>query len=426
MKNTSLFLFFTIISFVSFAQPTGSGVTDNDLQLNTITTALPFMSIMPDSRAGGMGDAGTALSPNSTSVYWNTSALSFSKMKSEVSLSYVPWLRQLTNDIHLSYLSGYVQLNKIHTIGGSLRYFSLGEITFTDASGNVIRDDKPSEFELTGAYAFRLADKLSIGLNGKFAYSNLTGGLTVGGVNTKPGVVGAADLSFTYYNDEAKIGKLDGVYTFAVTFNNIGNKVAYSELSKRDFIPMNMKIGNSFKAEFDRYNHVTFAVDLQKLLVPTPGITKSTVGYSSLPSDAFIGRPGDVGVISGMMQSFYDAPGALAKDEDGNFIQNTDGSYEIVKGSRLKEELAEINIAAGIEWWYNDVFAVRSGVFIENKNKGNRQFLNFGASLKYNMFAFDFSYLASISGRQSPLANTLRFTIRLYLGQGGGTSTAGV
>jgi hypothetical protein len=317
-------------------------------------------------------------------------------------------------------------LNKIHTIGGSLRYFSLGEITFTDASGNVIRDDKPSEFELTGAYAFRLADKLSIGLNGKFAYSNLTGGLTVGGVNTKPGVVGAADLSFTYYNDEAKIGKLDGVYTFAATFNNIGNKVAYSELSKRDFIPMNMKIGNSFKAEFDRYNHVTFAVDLQKLLVPTPGITKSTVGYSSLPSDAFIGRPGDVGVISGMMQSFYDAPGALAKDEDGKFIQNTDGSYEIVKGSRLKEELAEINIAAGIEWWYNDVFAVRSGVFIENKNKGNRQFLNFGASLKYNMFAFDFSYLASISGRQSPLANTLRFTIRLYLGQGGGASTTGV
>jgi len=426
MKNTGLFLFFTIISFISFAQPTGSGVTDNDLQLNTITTALPFMSITPDSRAGGMGDAGTALSPNSTSVYWNTSALSFSKVKSEISLSYVPWLRQLTNDIHLSYLSGYVQLNKIHTIGGSLRYFSLGEITFTDASGNVIRDDKPSEFELTGAYAFRLADKLSIGLNAKFAYSNLTGGLTVGGVNTKPGVVGAADLSFSYYNDEVKIGKLDGVYTFAATFNNIGNKVAYSELSKRDFIPMNMKIGNSFKAEFDRYNHVTFAVDLQKLLVPTPGITKSTVGYSSLPNDAFIGRISDVGVISGMIQSFYDAPGALAKDEDGSFIQNTDGSYEIVKGSRLKEELAEINIAAGIEWWYNDVFAIRSGVFIENKNKGNRQFLNFGASLKYNMFAFDFSYLASISGRQSPLANTLRFTIRLYLGQGGGASTTGV
>ncbi|NCA20463.1 MAG: hypothetical protein EBS86_04925, partial [Crocinitomicaceae bacterium] len=207
MKNSLLFTFFVLINFISFAQP---GASDNDLQLNTITTALPFMSITPDSRAGGMGDAGTALSPNSTSIYWNTSGLSFAKQKSEISISYTPWLRQLTNDISLSYLAGYIKLNKIHTVGGSLRYFSLGEITFTDASGNVIRDDKPSEFELTGAYAFKLSDKFSIGMNGKFAYSNLTGGLTVGGVNTKPGVVGAADLSFSYYNDEAKIGKLDG------------------------------------------------------------------------------------------------------------------------------------------------------------------------------------------------------------------------
>jgi len=418
MKNSILLILSTIVSFLSFGQSTGSGVTDNDLQLNTITTALPFMSITPDSRAGGMGDAGTALSPNSTSVYWNTSILSFSKIKSEVSMSYTPWLRQLTNDIHLSYLAGYVKLNKIHTVGGSLRYFSLGEITFTDNSGNVIRDDKPSEFELTGAYAFKLADKLSIGLNGKFAYSNLTGGLTVGGVNTKPGVVGGADLSFTYYNDEAKIGKTDGVYTFAATFNNIGNKVAYSELSQRDFIPMNMKIGNSFKAEFDRYNHVTFSVDLQKLLVPTPPNIALINGNYEL----IAGRNNNVGVISGMIQSFYDAPGVVAKDENGDYLTNTDGSYQIVKGTKFREELAEINIAAGVEWWYNDVFAVRSGIFYENKNKGNRQFLNFGASLKYNMFAFDFSYLASISGRQSPLANTLRFTIRLYLGQGGGGS----
>jgi len=156
----------------ALAQPTGgSGVTDNDLQLNTITTSLPFMAITPDSRAGGMGDAGTALSANSTSVYWNTSLLSFAKEKSEVSLSYTPWLRQLTNDIHLSYLAGYKQLNKIHSIGGALRYFSLGEITFTDINGEVLRDDKPSEFELVGAYAFKLADRFSIGVNGKFAYS---------------------------------------------------------------------------------------------------------------------------------------------------------------------------------------------------------------------------------------------------------------
>ena len=200
MKNLFLAFILVTCSLTVYAQPTGgNGVTDEDLQLNTITTALPFMSITPDSRAGGMGDAGTALSPSSSSVYWNTSILSFSEQTSEVSLSYTPWLRQLTNDIHLSYLSGYYQINESHTIGGALRYFSLGEITFTDASGNVIRDDKPSEFEITGAYAFRLSNRLSLGINGKFAYSNLTGGLTVGGVNTKPGVVGAADLSFSYY-----------------------------------------------------------------------------------------------------------------------------------------------------------------------------------------------------------------------------------
>lgn len=418
MKKPKSFHLLLLICFAftyqnAFAQPTGgSGVSDNDLQLNTITTSLPFMAITPDSRAGGMGDAGTALSANSTSVYWNTSLLSFAKQKSEVSLSYTPWLRQLTNDIHLSYIAGYKQINKIHAIGGALRYFSLGEITFTDINGDVLRDDKPSEFELVGAYAFKLADRFSIGVNGKFAYSNLTGGLTVAGVNTKPGVVGAADLSFSYFNDDAHIGKTDGTYTFGLTINNVGNKVAYSELSRRDFIPMNLKIGNSFLADFDEYNKVTFSIDLQRLLVPTPAIYKLINGNYEL----LAGMDGDVGIIAAMMQSFYDAPGVLAEDENGDFIQSAAGTYEIVKGTRLKEELAEINIAAGAEWWYSDVLALRGGIFYENRNKGNRQFLNLGASLKYNMFAIDFSYLASLNGRQSPLANTLRFTLRLNLG----------
>ena len=408
-----LFIALILTCFTGFSQPNG-GATQNDLQLNTITTALPFMAITPDSRAGGMGDAGTALSPSSSSIYWNTSILIFSEKKSEISLSYTPWLRQLTNDIHLSYLSGYYKINKQHAIGGALRYFSLGEITFTDASGNVIRDDKPSEFELTGAYAFKLSDKLSIGVNGKFAYSNLTGGLTVAGVNTKPGVVGAADLSFSYYNDKVKFGKTKGIYTFATTLNNIGNKVAYSELSQRDFIPMNLKIGNSFLAKFDAYNEVVFSLDIQKLLVPTPASYNSTVGSNF--GDLMSGRTNDVGVINGMLQSFYDAPGVVATDANGEYIKNPDGTYEVVKGTRFKEEMAEINLAGGIEWWYNNTFAIRGGVFYESKNKGNRQFMNIGASLKYNMFGIDFSYLASLNGRQSPLANTLRFTLRLYLG----------
>ena len=416
MKKTTNILaltFMSILSFNVFAQPTGSGVTDDQLQLNSITTAVPFMSITPDSRAGGMGDAGTALSPSSTSVYWNTSGLTFSDQKSEISLSYTPWLRQLTNDIHLSYLSGYYKINKTHTIGGSIRFFSLGEITFTDASGNVIRDDKPSEYELTAAYAFRLSDKMSLGINGKFGYSNLTGGLTVAGVNTKPGIVGATDLSFTYFNDKARFGKTNGTYTFATTINNVGNKITYSELSQRDFIPMNLKIGNAFKADFDRFNSVTFSLDLQRLLVPTPAAYDMINGENTMLS----GMSSDVGVIAGMVQSFYDAPGVVAVDENGDYIQNSDGSYQVVSGSKFEEELSEINIAAGVEWWYNNILALRTGVFYESKNKGNRQFLNLGASLKYNMFGIDISYLASLNGRQSPLANTLRFTIRLNLDQ---------
>jgi len=421
MKFIGFFLLTLGLSFFTFAQPNGggSGVTDNDLQLNTITTSLPFMAITPDSRAGGMGDAGTALSPSSTSIYWNTSILSFAKQKSEISMSYTPWLRQLTNDISLSYLSAYYKINKTHTVGGSMRYFSLGEITFTDAQGNVLRDDKPSEFELTGAYAFRLAKRFSIGINGKFAYSNLTGGIPVAGVNTKAGIVGATDLSFTYLNDDAKIGKTKGVYIFAITFNNIGNKVAYSELSKRDFIPMNMKIGNSFTADFNSYNKLTFSIDLQRLLVPTPAKYDLVDGQNTLIS----GKPNDIGVIAGMLQSFSDAPGTVLEDENGKYIQNEDGTYAIAKWSRLKEELSEINIAAGVEWWYNEVFALRSGIFYESKNKGNRQFLNLGASLKYNAFSIDFSYLASLNGRQSPLANTLRFTLRFDIG---GVTTAKV
>lgn len=387
-------------------------VESNDLQLNTITTALPFMAITPDSRAGGMGDAGTALSPSANSIYWNTAGLSFSEKNSELSLSYTPWLRQLTNDMHLSYLSGYFRFNKKHSVAGALRYFSLGEITFTDASGNVLRDDKPNEFEITGGYAFKLSDKFSVGVNGKFAYSNLTGGLTVAGVMTKPGMVGAADLSFTYFKDRVKIGKTAGTYTLAATINNIGNKVAYSVLAKRDFIPMNLKIGNAFQAKYDNYNTVTYAIDIQRLLVPTPALYDNVNGQVIMLS----GKSNDVGVINGMLQSFYDAPGVVAKDENGDYIQNDDGTFEVVKGTRFKEELTEINIAAGVEWWYNQTFAIRSGVFYENRNKGNRQYLNLGASLKYNMLGIDFSYLASLNGRQNPLANTLRFTLRLYLG----------
>ncbi|MFK7785946.1 MAG: type IX secretion system outer membrane channel protein PorV [Crocinitomicaceae bacterium] len=413
IRNTVIFSF---VAMSAFGQ-----ATDDDLQLNTITTAVPFMSITPDSRAGAMGDAGTALSASSTSIYWNTSMLNFAEEKSAISISYTPWLRQLTNDIHLSYLSGYYKINDRHAIGGALRYFNLGEITFTDEQANVIREDKPNEFELTAGYAFRLSDKMSVGINGKFVYSNLTGGLPVAGVETKPGVAGATDISFTYSTDEAKIGSTRGTYNFAATINNVGNKIAYSSVSSgfRDFLPMNLKIGNAFVADFDAYNKVTFSVDLQKLLVPTP----PTYEFIDGEVVRIAGRDNNVGVISGMLQSFYDAPGVVLTDEvSGDYLQNDDGTYQIKSGSRFIEELTEINLAAGVEWWYNDVFALRGGFFFESNNKGARQFFNLGAGFKYNKFGIDISYLAALQ-RNNPLANTLRFTLRMVLGESGSSSS---
>lgn len=395
---------------VLLAQPT-TNVTDKDLQLNAITTAVPFMGIAPDSRSGALGESGTALSANSNSIYWNTSMLNFAKDDAEISISYTPWLRTLTNDMHLSYLAGYKRLGERHAVAGSLRFFSLGMITFTDQQGGKLRDDNPSEFEITGGYAFKLADRLSIGINGKFVYSNLTGGYVVPGSSIKPGIAGATDISFSYVNDEAELSGRDGTYSFGATINNIGNKIAYSDATtdQRDFLPMNLKIGNAYKMKFDKFNSLTWSVDLQKLLVPTPP-------ERDVNGNIISGKNNNVGVISGMLQSFYDAPGVIEKDEDGDLIQNADGTYQVRKGSRFMEEMREINIGTGLEYWYNDMFAIRGGFFYEHFTKGSRQYFNAGVGLKYKIIGIDISYLAALR-QGNPLANTVRFTLRFEIGK---------
>ncbi len=297
-------------------------------------------------------------------------------------------------------------------IAFSLRYFSLGQITFTDANANYIREDKPSEFEIAAGYAFKLTPKQSVGINGKFAYSNLTGGLVVSGAQTKAGVAGIADISYAFRNPDINWFNVKGIYTLGVTLNNIGNKISYSETSRRDFLPMSLKIGNAYTAQVDAYNKVTFSLEVQKLLVPTPPITQFNNGEFEIVS----GKSNDVGVIAGLVQSFYDAPGVVSKDANGDYVQNPDGSYAVVKGTKFKEELTEINIATGFEYWYSSVFALRGGFFYENKNKGDRKFFTAGVAFQYNIFGVDISYLAALK-RDNPLANTVRFTLRFKIGQ---------
>ena len=397
----------------AYSQNVGGGTqTDKakDIQLNTITTAVPFLIITPDSRAGGMGDAGVATSADVNSFHWNTSKLAFSKEKTEFGVSYSPWLRQLVDDIHLSYLSGYTKLSKRHVIGGSLRYFSLGNITFTDNLGNPIRDFNPNEFEVLGGYAFKLSDYFSVGMNAKFVYSNLTGGLGVGSSTSKPGIAGATDLSFSYYNDEVDLGKFDAVWSAGATVSNLGNKISYTDAATKDFLPTNLRLGTALKLKFDQYNSLTTTVDFNKLLVPTLPFRD--------PDDAtniISGKENNVGVITGMLQSFYDAPGIVTQDA-------TTGVYSVTPGSRFKEEMREINIGGGLEYWYGDVLAVRAGYFHESASKGNRKYLTFGAGLYYSVFGIDVSYLASVT-QNNPLANTIRFSLKFKFAQGGSAAS---
>jgi hypothetical protein len=406
-----------VMPFAVTAQ--NSGATDaSELQLNTITTAVPFVQITPDSRSGAMGDAGTALSPTSSSLFWNTSMLSFTEEKSEISLSYSPWLQNLASDINLSHLAGYVRLNDRNVIGGSLRYFSLGEIVFTDNNGNQTLTHTPTEFEILGAYAYKLNENFSLGLNGKFIFSNLTAGVNVAGASTKPGLAGAADLSFSYRNEDVRYGGTRGALAFGLTLNNIGNKISYTLENERDFLPTNLKLGSAMTFELDTYNSLTWALDVSKLLVPTPPIINGN-------GEILSGFDPNIGVVPGMLQSFYDAPGALSRDANGDFIENADGSYQIEDGTKFREELSEIMIGTGVEYWYNDLFAARAGYFYENLKKGARQHLTFGIGLKYKLFGIDFSYLTSLR-RNNPLQNTIRFTMRLYLGNTSGDGNGSV
>ena len=370
-------------------------------QLNTITTAVPFLQITPDSRSGALGDAGVALSPDANSTFWNAAKLAFVEEDVELSLSYSPWLRALVNDMSLAYLSGYKRLSKNQSIGGSLRYFTLGNITFTDEVGTQIRDFKPNEFSLDMSFGQKFSDVLSGGIAVRYIYSNLTGGQNVLGTDSKPGMGVAADVSMFYTNGRMRVNGKDARLNIGANIGNVGNKMRYTNSDKRDFIPTNLKLGTAFTVDMDKYNQITALIDFNKLLVPTPP------RYSIDGDSILAGMNPDVGVATGMVQSFYDAPGDVSNEGD------------IIPGTVVREELREITIGGGIEYWYDKQFAFRTGYFYENYTKGNRQFITLGAGLKYQVLTIDMSYLISTT-QQNPLANTLRFTMRFALGAGDG------
>lgn len=381
-------------------------------RLNTITTAVPFLMISPDSRAGGMGDAGVAVSPDANAIHWNPSKLAFAEDEMQFNISYSPWLRNLVPDMNLAYLSFYKKLaNKRSAIGASLRYFSLGSITFTDINGGIIRDFTPKEFAVDLAFAQQFSDVFSGGIAIRYINSNLTGGISVQGADSKAGQSVAADVSFFYTKRDLQLGDKDGEFNFGFNVSNIGAKMRYTETSETDFIPINLRLGPCIKVDLDEYNSVAFNLDINKLLVPTPPVylqepdSNGQLRPAKDDDGNFIvasGQDPNVGVATGIFGSFSDAPGVVTYDDDGNAV--------VEGGSVTREEFREVNLAGGLEYWYAKQFAFRAGYFWEHATKGNRKYFTLGAGLRYNVFAIDLSYLIANS-QQSPLANTLRFTL---------------
>ena len=360
----------------------------SELSLNTITTAVPFLLIAPDSRSGAMGDVGVATTPDANSIHWNPAKLAFASEEMGASISYVPWLRALVPDINLSYISGYKKLDNNQAVGLDMRYFSLGDITFTDMVGNTLGQYKPHEFALGGSYARKLSDNFSLAISGRYIYSNLTGGQSAGSTETVAGQSIASDLA-GFYSRILTMSGQDMDLAIGLNISNIGGKVSYTETTDRDFIPINMRLGTSLGTDIDDYNKIALAVDCNKLLVPTPPVYKSGTSGAN-PEDILAGMDPNVGVVTGIFQSFWDAPGGI------------------------KEEFREINYSIGSEYWYNDQFAVRTGYFFEHATKGGRKFFTFGSGVKYSAFILDFSYLISATtdaGATNPLANTMRFSM---------------
>jgi len=351
------------------------------VRYNPISTAVPFLLITPDSRHGAMGDAGAATSPDANSQYLNPSKYAFSESKYAFSLSYTPWLREIVNDVNLAYLAGYYRIDNQQVIGSSLRYFSMGEITLTGQDQAVIGTVSPNEFAIDFSYSRKLSNNLSGGVALRLIHSNLSGG--IGAENYTAGNAFATDVSFYYTTPLGGEGTTKS-FAAGINFSNIGSKISYDQGANKEFLPANMRLGATFTNALDDYNSFSVSMDLNKLLVPTPSTNTSYASDGSivvLPDNT-----SNKSVISSIFGSFTDAPGGF------------------------KEEMQEIMVSLGAEYWYRKQFAVRMGYFNESQNKGNRKFFTAGVGVKMNVAAIDLSYVIPVQ-RNNPLSNTIRFTL---------------
>lgn len=380
-KFAALFmcLFLLAASVKTFAQDS----------INVVTTAVPMLRISPDARAGGMGDLGIATSADANASFWNQAKIPFATQKASISLTYTPWLKDLgLSDVFIGTVAGYYQIDEVAAVSGSLRYFNLGKIQFTDFAGNDLQTFNPREFSIDAGYSRRLSDQIGVGIALRYIYSNLANGNT-NGVTYKPGTAVAGDVSF-FYNGLNEEGS---GFTAGAVMSNLGSKISYTNDARgKDYIPANLGIGGVYHKTIDETNKISFGIDINKLLVPTPPASRTPEALDEYRNKSVVGS---------WFSSFGDAPGGFG------------------------EEMKELQISTGAEYSYNDLFFARAGYFYEAKTKGNRRFFSVGAGVKYNRLGFNFSYLVPTGQgiNRNPLSNTTRFSLIFDLGAGAEETT---
>ena len=379
-----------------------------------ITTAVPFLLIASDARAAGMGDIGVATSADAYSQHWNPSKYVFSESKAGIGISYTPYLSKLVNDIFLANATYFNRLDERSAFAVSLKYFSLGEIEIVQDEFSQALIEKPNELTLDASYALRLADQFSMAVTLRYLRSDLR--IQAVDANASAASSIGVDVSGFYQGEEEAYSDFNGRWRGGFAIQNIGPKIKYDDAGRENFIPTTLRLGGGFDFIFDQYNKLALTAEVTKLLVPTPPMlgneynftdnnsngtyeedVDDLVGFPNNPVNRDIimkGKSQDVSFVKGIFQSFSDAP-------DG-----------------FSEELKEFTWAIGAEYQYEDSFAMRLGYFNESDIKGARKFFALGAGFKYTTVNIDLSYLFSASKIQSPLENTLRFSLTFNFGDG--------
>ena len=405
-KSTTFYVLFLVSLFSTIAAAQTTIRPNEDSRV--ITTGVPFILIASDARAAGMGDMGVATSVDTYSQQLNPSKYAFSEAKSGIGFSYTPYLSKLVNDIFLGNVTYFNRINDRSAFAASIKYFSLGEIELREDEFMDPIIEKPNELTLDASYSLRLSDQFSMAVALRYLRSDLK--IQALDVNAKAASSFGVDIAGYYQSEEEAYNDFNGRWIGGFSIQNLGPKIKYDEGGTENFLPTNLRLGGGFDFIFDQYNRVNVTAEVTKLLVPTPPVYGTEYNYTDTNGNGVFdegtdtlgsientnvileGQDPNVGFMAGVFQSFNDAPGGFS------------------------EELDEFTWALGAEYLYQDSFALRLGYFNENELKGARKFFAMGAGFKYNVVDIDLSYLFSASKVQSPLENTLRFSLSFNFG----------